>query len=109
MVRYSGISTARALDLFFINSVTGDISVRRPLTDDSGVGNNLYTVSASDLLVMSQLSHSSSPNAPQEGAVFTRLDWPQTHVCCLCCVLRDECEVSVALCVTSVMHLLFCS
>ncbi|XP_076458558.1 cadherin EGF LAG seven-pass G-type receptor 1-like [Babylonia areolata] len=47
VVRYSGISTARALDLFFINSVTGAVSVRRPLTDDSGAGNNLYTLTIS--------------------------------------------------------------
>ncbi|KAL8559117.1 hypothetical protein ACOMHN_046165 [Nucella lapillus] len=44
VVSYSGISTARALDLFFVNSVTGDVSVKRPLTDDSAIGNNLYTL-----------------------------------------------------------------
>ena len=43
-IRYTGVSTARALDLFFVNSVTGDISVRRAITDDQSVNNNLYTV-----------------------------------------------------------------
>ena len=49
-IRYSGTGTARALEYFFINSITGDISVRRPLTDDAASGNNLYvlTVIAED-------------------------------------------------------------
>ncbi|XP_046579033.1 protocadherin Fat 4-like [Haliotis rubra] len=41
---YSGVGTARALEYFYINVVTGDISVRRSLIDDTTANNDKYTL-----------------------------------------------------------------
>ena len=50
MVRYLLTSTARALEYFTVNSITGDVSVRRSLTEDVTSNNNHYTlmISAED-------------------------------------------------------------
>ncbi|XP_041364041.1 cadherin-23-like [Gigantopelta aegis] len=50
VVKYALLGTAKALEYFFVNSVTGDVSVRRGLTEDVTSSNNRYmlTVAAED-------------------------------------------------------------